>query len=365
MFASSERFASSIISSHDVATRCDVLDKSGQLVIATLDIIGGNVSVDASRKTRRQTSINLQDPSGQLVPDEVNDLLQPYSGYQLQLWRGISWRDGTEELFPLGTFDPYNPKVSDTGDSLDISLDAYDRSKLISRIRWREPYVIPSGGNVGTVIRDALETRIPGMQYNFQPTNSTVPGVTLGTSADNDPWEDMAKIAASDGMELFFDARGVVVLRDIPDPENDTVMRVFDDGEDSVVTSFRRENDASKMYTGIIVYSEGSEIQAPIREEIWRADTDLRIPYFFPTGLIQTAAQARATGESLLRRVGRAEFAVELTAVPDPRQEDGDVVRVTRARSHLDDAFVISGLTMPLDADNAMTVSTEKRRAAA
>jgi hypothetical protein len=365
MFASSERFAASIVSSHDVYTRCDVLDKTGQLIVATLDVVGGSVSVDTSRKTRRQTSITLQDPTGNLVPDEVTDLLQTYSGYQLQLWRGISWRDGTHEEFPLGTFDPSNPKINDTGDSLEISLDAYDHSKYISRVRWITPYVVPSGGNVATVIRDALETRMPGLQYNFQPTNSTVPGATLGTSADNDPWDDLTKIAASDGMELFFDARGVVVLRDIPDPENDLIVRTFDDGEDSVVTSFRRENDASKMYTGVIVYSEGSEITEPIRVEVWRQDTDLRIPYFFPTGLIQTVEQATKTGESLLRTVGRAEFAVEMTAIPDPRLEDGDVVRITRDRARLDDAFVVSGITMPLDADSEMTIATEKRRSAA
>jgi hypothetical protein len=364
MFVSSDRFAASIVSSHDVATRCDVLDKTGRLVIAQLDVIGGNVSVDANRKTRRQTSLTLQDPSGNLVPDEVNDLLQPYSGHQIQLWRGISWRDGTEELFPLGTFEPYNPRTSDTGDSLEITLDAYDRSKLISRIRWRNPYVIPSGGNVGTVIREALETRIPGMQYNFQPTNSTVPGAILGPTADHDPWEDLVKIAASDGMELFFDARGVCVLRSIPDPDKDMVTKIFDDGENSVVTSFRRENDASKMYTGIIVYSESSELPKPIRVEVWRKDTDLRIPYFLPTGLIQNEAQARATGAALLRRVGRAEFSCEITAIPDPRIEDGDVVRVTRERARLDNPFVISGITIPLDADSEMTVSTELRRTA-
>jgi hypothetical protein len=341
------------------------LDKTGRLVIAQLDIVNGSVSVDAGRKTRRQCAITLQDPTGNLVPDEVDSLLQPYSGHHIQLWRGISWRDGTHEEYPLGTFAPYNPKINDTGDSLEITLDAYDRSKLMSRIRWIEPYVIPSGGNVGTVIRDAIETRMPGLSYNFQPTNATVPGATLGTSADNDPWDDVVKIANSDGMELFFDANDVVTMRKIPDPESGTAVRTYDDGVNSVVTSFRRENDASKMYTGIVVYSEGSEITAPIRVEVWREDTDLRIPYFFPTGLIQTEEQAIETGKSLLRRVGRAEFSVELTTIPDPRMEDGDIVRVVRERSRLDDVFVVSAFNMPLDATSEMTMSTEKRRAAA
>lgn len=365
MFTSSTRFDSSVIRSHDVTTRCDVLDKTGRIVVATLDVVSGSVSVDATRKTRRQCSISLQDPSGDLVPDELNDLLQPYSGYNLQLWRGISWRDGTSEVFPLGTFAPYNPKIDDKGDSLEITVDGYDRSKLMSRIRWTNPYVLPSGGNTGTVIRDLIESRMPGMRYNFEPTKATVPGSTLGTSADNDPWEDAVKIANADGMDLFVDARDIITMRKIPDPDTSQVVRTFDDGIDSTVLSFRRENDASKMYTGVIVYSEGSEIDAPIRVEVWRADTNIRIPYFFPTGLIQTTAQAQATGESILRRVGRAEFSVELSVIPDPRIEDGDVVRVIRDRSRLDDPFVISSFNMPLDSTTEMTLSMERRRSAA
>lgn len=365
MFSSSARFAASIETSHDVATRCDVLDKTGRIVVATLDVVGGSVSVDASRKTRRQCSLSLQDPTGQLVPNEVDDLLQPYSGHHLQLWRGISWRDGTSEMFPLGTFAPYNPKVSDTGDNLEISLDGYDRSKLITRTRWIQPYTLPSGANTVEAVRDVLESRMPGLRYNFQPTANSIPGSTLGTSADNDPWDDAVKIATADGMELFFDARDIATMRRIPDPENATVAHTFNDGENSTVLSFRRENDASKMYTGVIVYSEGSEINAPIRVEVWREDTDLKIPYFFPTGLIQNAEQAYETGASILRRVGRAEFSVELSIVPDPRLEDGDVVRVVRERSKLDDVFVVSNFNMPLDPTSEMTVTMERRRSAA
>ena len=362
MLASSERFAKSILASHDVATRCDVLDKTGRIVIKQLDVIGGSVSVDATRKTRRQCSITLQDPTGSLVPDEVDDLLQPYSGYHFQLWRGISWRDGTEELFPLGTFAPYNPKITDTGDSLEISVDGYDRSKLISRIRFYDPFVIPANMNTADAIRSIINSRQPGLKYNFQPSNHTVPGTILGVNADHDTWNDAVEIANSDGMDLYFDARDVVTLKPIPDPDTQQIVRTFDDGVDSTVLSFRRENDASKMYTGVIVYSEGSEIVAPIRVAVWRADTDLRIPYFFPTGLIKSIEQAHQTGESLLRRIGKAEFSAEISIVPDPRIEDGDVVRITRGLSKLDDPFVISSFNIPLDATSEMTLHTERRR---
>lgn len=362
MLPSSSRFANSIVYGHDVVTRCDIVDKTSSFVVKSLDIVSGNVTVDGGRKIRRQCSLNLQDPTGELVPDAADAMLQPYSGYMLKLYRGISWRDGTEEIFPLGTFAPYTPRISDKGDSLEITLDGYDRSKIITRTRWTQPYVIPSGTNTAVAVRNLLENRMPGLRYNLQMTGASVPLTVLGTEAENDPWEDATKIAAADGMELFFDANDIVVLRDIPDPNSDLPVYTFEDNERCTVTEFRRENDASQMYTGVIVYSEGSEVTAPIRVEVWRTDTDLRIPYFFPTALIKTVDQAIATGESILRRVGFAEFSVQITAVPDPRFEAGDIIRIKRGLSKLNDAFAINTIDIPLDATSPMSISTSQRR---
>jgi hypothetical protein len=362
MLDGSARFENSVVNSHDVAVTCQVVDPASGFVAAKLDVISGNVSSDATRKTRRQCSLTLQDSSGELIPTDVHDMLQPFSGYFIQLARGISWRDGTQELFPLGTFAPYAPKITDTDDNLEIALDGYDRSKIISRLRWTQPYSIASGTNTATAIKNLLLNRMPGLRFDFQPTAATVPATTLGTSADNDPWDDATKIAEADGMELFFDARDVVVLRDIPDPDVNPIVRTFQDDENCTITALTHATDADRMYTGVVVYSEGSEVVAPIRVEVWRDDTPLRIPYFFPTQLIKTEAQAIATAQSLLRRVGRAEYSADLSVIPDARQEVGDVVRIKRDRSRLDDVFVVSSIAMPLDATSTASITTERRR---
>lgn len=366
MQQSTARFDRDISSSHDVAIRCEVINPVGAQVATTLNVVSGNVSVDSSRKTRRQCSLSLQDPQGELVPDVATAMLQPYSGYMLRLYRGIRWRyDGTEELKPLGTFAPYNPKVNDTGDSLEISIDGYDRSKIISRLRWIEPYYIASGTNTATAIKNILDNRMPGLKYNFVPTQATVPAMILGVSADQaDPWDDACKIAAADGMELFFDENDVVVLRRIPDPDKDPIVRTFQEGPNCTITSLSRSNDGEQMYTGVVVYTEGSEVVQPIRVAVWRTDTSLRIPYFFQTSIITTEAQAIATAETILRRVGRAEFAANLDVIPDPRQQVGDVVRIKRELIKLDYPFVVRSMTIPLDSDSTMSLTTEQRRMA-
>jgi hypothetical protein len=366
MQQSSARFARDVVSSHDVAIRCEVLDPIGQAVTTTFNLTSGNVSVDAGRKTRRQCSLTLQDPTGELVPDTATAMLQPYSGYMLRLYRGIRWRyDNTEELMPLGTFAPYNPQVTDTDESLEIKIDGFDRSKIISRLRWTEPYVIESGTNTGTAIRAILDDRMPGLRYNFVPTQATVPAMILGVSADQaDPWEDATKIATADGMELFFDENDVVVLRRIPDPDADPIVATFEEGAGCTVTALQRANDGEQMYTGVVVYTEGSEVVTPIRVAVWREDTTLRIPYFFHTSIINNEAQARLTAETLLRRVGRAEFSASLDVVADPRQQVGDVVRIKRQRVKLDHPFVVSSMSIPLDSNSTASITTEQRRMA-
>jgi hypothetical protein len=362
MFVSSDRFANSVTHSHDVAVLCEIVDSTGTYVVQTLDVVGGSVSVDATRDVRRQCSLEVQDPTGAIIPNTVNDYLQPYSGYYVRLSRGISWPDGTQELFPLGTFAPYAPQIKDTDDSLSISLTGYDRSKLISRTRWTVPYAIAGGTNTATAIHDLIDSRMPGLRYSLQPTGASVPVTTLGLAVDNDPWKDAVAIANADGMELFFDAHDICVLRDIPDYTTGVVASHFMADENCTVLEFDRTNDASQMYTGVIVYSEGTGVDVPIRVEVWRTDTPLRIPYFFPTALITDVDQALKTANSLLRNVGRSEFAVSLTTVPDPRQEVGDIIHVLRPRSKLDDHFILSSFNMPLDSNSSMSITTTQRR---
>ena len=95
---------------------------------------------------------------------------------------------------------------------------------------------------------------------------------------------------------------------------------------------------------------------------MWRADTDLRIPYFYTTSMITTQAQADAVALALMTRVTRAEYGVEVKAVPDPRQQLGDVVRIIRPKSKIDDVFSIVQLSMPLDESTPMTFQTSQRR---
>lgn len=339
------------------------MDESGMNVLMSLSVVSGSVQSDATQNTRSSCHLTFQDPSGDLVPNVANDLLQPYSGYTLQLRRGIQFADGTKETFPLGVFWPYNPQVTDDGSQLQITCDGYDTSKIISRSRWTQPYGIAAGTNTGTAIKNLLDTRLSGLQYNITPTNSTVPATTFGAdTSQNDPWSDAQALAASDGMEVFFDANNVVVIRPIPNPDSAVVSNVFTDGPSSTVTEFDRTNNGDVIYTGVIVTSEGTGVTTPIRSELWKANTNLKIPYFYATSLITTQAQADAVAAALLPQVTRGQYGVVVKAIPDPRQQVGDVIQVVRGKSKINDVFTVVQLTMPLDPETPMQITTSQRR---
>lgn len=363
MHGSSSLFARAITRSHNAVSTVDVCDGSGQNVLAKLSIVSGSVQTDATQNTRGSCHLTFQDPDGVLVPNVATDLLQPYSGYTLKLRRGIEFPDGTVEDFPLGVFWPYNPQVTDTGDGLQITCDGYDTSKIISRSRWTQPYGIAKDTNSGTAIKNLLDTRLSGLRYNITPSTTTVPATTFGAdTAQNDPWNDAQALAASDGMEVFFDANNVVVLRPIPNPDTAHVSNTYTDGASSTVIEFNRTNNGDVIYTGVVVTSEGSGVTTPIRSERWLANTNLKIPYFYATSLITTQAQADSVAAALMQQVTRGQYGVVVKAIPDPRMQVGDVIQVTRGKSKINDVFTIVQLTMPLDPETPMQITTSQRR---
>jgi len=360
MFLSSQRFEDHIKTTHEVRILCEIVNTTGTVVATTFNVISGSVTVDDTRAIRRQCYLTVQDPTGRLIPSDVNDYLEPLSGYFFRLSRGIAWPDGTFEMFPLGTFASASPRVIDKGVGIEFTVTGSDRSSIIARTLWTSPYVIPAGTNTADAIKGIIDNRTPGLRYNLEPTTHTVPLTVLGTAASNDPWADAIALAVASGMELYIDARDIVVLRTLANPETSSIAHKYTDDGNSTVTEFRRLNDASKMYTGVIVYSEGTAIVPPIRVEIWRTDTNLRIPFFYTTPLITTTTQAAAAAASLLIQYCYRDAGIEIMLVPDPRMEAGDIVTATRAVDKLDDEFRINRLIIPLDTTSEMLIGSAK-----
>lgn len=371
MRPASDEFAAALTGGQSFVTTAEVLE--GGQVAATLNVVAGNVSEDEGRAIRRQAQVTLEDPTGDLVPGTAGDLLHPASGREIRLRRGLVIA-GEPELIDQGVFRISRPKVHDAGDSLRITLGLYDRAKQVQRTRWTEPFPIGAGGYADDVLQAILEDRAPWLPTaSLAPTDRTVPAVTLGAAADNDPWKDAQQIATAAGLELFMDATGVPTARPVPDVGTSPVVASYHDGAGGTIKAVDRDMDEELTYNGVVLRAEGSEV-TPFRVEVWDDDPASptyylgaygKVPYFFASPLVTTQAMGLEAVAAVFRRVHGVGHQVRWTAVPDPRLEAGDVVELTRERSRLARSLeAISARTLDLSAAGDMAATTRQRRAA-
>lgn len=370
MYPVSPAFRAALRRSHRMLARATVTDRAGE--VTTLQVTGGSVTADATAANRRRCQVTLTDGTGRLTPAGATSLLAPY-GNELRLERGLRLAAG-DELVPLGVFGISETQVADTPGGLTITLTGYDRSKRVQRNRWTQPYTVAAGTNYADAIAAVLESRAPGGTYNFAPTSRVTPLLVFGLERDNDPWKDASSMAAAIGMELFFDAAGVRVLRPVPNLLTSPVADTYAPGEAKLL-GVTRKLTAEAAYNGAVVTGEAADTAAPVRAEAWDRDPTSATyagdpigsspfgarPYFLTSAFITTQAQAQDVADALLRSITYGAESLTFPAVVNPAHEPGDVVAVRRAASRVDGRYVLEQLTIPLTAGEQLQATARSK----
>jgi hypothetical protein len=84
-----------------------------------------------------------------------------------------------------------------------------------------------------------------------------------------------------------------------------------------------------------------------------------RVPRFYESPLILTAAQAQSAATKLLQRSTGLDEAIEATSIPNPALDVGDSVLV-RWPDGTADVHAVEAITIPLDASETMTVRSAR-----
>lgn len=380
MYPVSEEFKAVVRSSSQViATRITVLSNrqtaafpDGRLAVidadSDADVLDGDVKVDGRADVRRSVSLSLADPTGEIIPAGIGDLLAPPN--ELRVEQGFLLPSGAIELVPMGVFGITQPQGNDSG-TVTLSVTGYDRSAEVSAAKWTDLYVIAGGTNLVSAVRTALADRVPTLPpLNSPPIAITLPQVIFGDTNNNDPWADLQGMVSDYGYELLMDPAGIPVLRSLPDATSDPVVATYDESEDSTVLTTERRLSASPGYNGVIVVGEGSEINDPFRVEVWDDDPASPTYYLGPWGkrpkflvspLILTAGQALLSGQAQLQTLLGATETVSLTAPSNPAHDAGDVIHVERSRLKVDNRYIADQFTLPIGV-GAMTATCRERR---
>lgn len=366
MFTTSAAFTEQIKNSHVILTKCEVY-ADGEYV-TDLPIYDGSVSMTYLADQQRRFTAYMGDPDGEYTPDDLHDLLAPV-GNELKLYRGLLLNDGTEELVPLGVFPISVTDITESGDGHTIRLEGFDRSQLVSRNKWTEPYIVEEGTLYTDAIKAVVLDRYPRADFDMRGTETfTTPQMVFDVKRD--PWRAAVSLAKDIGCDLFFNGNGIIVCNPVHDPMHTEPVWAYEEGEEAMFLSINKRWKNTDLVNYWIVTGESTNDDPPVSASAY--DDDPSSPTYiygkhgiyldrYQSNSINTEDQAQQVANSLLVRSLGSYEEIRFNSIVHPAHEPGDVISVKRSRIGINNKYVMDKITVPLTSHRAMEVGTRQR----
>lgn len=356
MYPVSDRFLARLAESHRVATQVQLFLTDGRVV--DLEHTGGSVPVDRGNAIRRTCSITIADPS--LIPRTPADQLATY-GAQLRVSRGVEYGDGTSELVPLGLF--RLDSVSGDVNEGPVTLQGKDRAAIIADDKFTTPYT--ATGTVVGAITALIQRSIPTADVISLITDTTIGRRAFDVEAD--PWDGCREIAAAAGAEVYCNADGTFVISTLPDLLTATPVWAVEATEGGMYISGNRAMTSDNVFNGVLARGENTADNVPPVSYL-ATDSDTSSPTYwggpfgrrplFYTSSTLTTTGACAAAANLKLAAGRAPNASgDISSLPNPALEPGDVIRVMH-EDGTRELHQVASFSVPLDEGGDFPIST-------
>jgi len=355
MYPVSARFLKTLAESHTPITEVTLFLANGK--VEQLEHIGGSVSVDRGSQTRRTCSVQVADVN--LIPRNPADKLATY-GAQLRIARGVRYSDGTRELVPLGVFRV--DEVSGDVDTGPVTIAGKSLEAAVADDKFTSPW--RATGNAVTSITSLIQRSIPAAQIA-----PSVVGATVGPrtwDVEGDPWAAIVELGAAIGIEVYTDADGTFRLAELPDLLAATPAWDVASGEGGVYVSANRGMSLDGVYNGVLARGENAEAGTvasalvvdtdPGSPTYWSGPFGHR-PYFYTSSALTTSGQCTAAATLKLRAMQAPNASADISTLPNPALEPGDVIRVSYPNGSRE-LHQVASFTVPLDAGGAFTLQT-------
>jgi hypothetical protein len=361
MYPATAAFRAAIVNSHTVIAKAEIWASDQKL--STLNIANGSVTVSAKNATRRVCEVTLSTSrdADNDVPDNDYDLLTPF-GNELRLYRGIQYSDGTQEYIPLGVFVITDVAINDRADGVAIKVMGEDRSLIVGRSKWLEPYQMVSG-TLEASITALLQSRYSDVQVSFPTTGITIGQVILGADKANDPWKDAVQICELVGYDLYFDVTGVVTMKPFPTLDGAVVVATYEEGNGTTITELDRTISTKETFNGVVYTVSGTQVTTPIKVTVWDEDSTSptyrfgkfgQVPIFISSNLVQTTAAATTAATNLLYTYIGSQETINWNSLVDPTLDVQDVVYVKSVGAKVNRLVIIDSFSLPLSPDSQM-----------
>lgn len=360
MYPVSARSLAALTESHQVATEVTLFRADG--TVETLEHTGGSVTVDRGQATRRTCSVTLADTS--LIPRTASDKLSVY-GAQLRISRGIQWPDGSRELVPLGVFrvdevsgDVDEGPVTISGKSLEAMV-ADDRFTAVTRV---------TGTAVGAVT-SLIQATLPSATVINRATDAAI-GPRI-FDVEGDRWAAVAECAAAIGAEVYCDADGDFIIAELPDLLSVTPAWTIAAGEGGAYISASRGMSLDGIYNGCLARGENTEVDAPPVSALvvdddptsptyWSGPLGHR-PMFYSSATLTTVNLCTQAATLKLRAAKAPNASADITSLPNPALEPGDVIRVAYPDGTRE-LHQAQSFSVPLEPGGAFSIATISAR---
>lgn len=356
MYPVTARFLKRLAEDHAPVVRVVLTRTDG--TVRDLPVTGGSVTVDRGSAVRRTCSVELADVD--LIPRTPADELSVY-GATLRIERGVAYGDGSTETVPLGVFritsvdgDPDEGPVTIAGQGLEWVVQG---DKLTAPYR-------ASGTAVGAV-RALVQRSLPAASVISRVADGAIGPRTWDVEAD--PWDAAQECAAALGAEVYADPDGIFIIAALPDLLTTTPAWSVTAGEGGVLISASRGMSSDGVFNGVLAKGENTETNSPPVSALavdddpgsptwWDGPFGHR-PTFYSSSTLTTQAAALSAAKLKLRAARAPNATGDLSSLPNPALEPGDVIRVVYGDG-VKELHQVQSFAVPLTVDGDFTITT-------
>lgn len=285
-------------------------------------LVDFNITASRSQIARSSGTVTFS-------PDVDQDLLSPY-GARVQVRDGFLI-NGSEELVAVHT-----GRVQDlsNGDEGKVVASVFSLEKAVQDAGLVAPVVIDSGSAVTEISALLSIVRNAGVSV-LTSRDARVPRVVY----ERDRWKaidgDDSSMARALGVEVYCDADGTFIIRDIPTLDDDPVWTV-DAGPQGVLVGYAKKSSRDGVYSRVVAESDrvsengvrGGAVDDDPRSATYVGGDFGEVTRFYSSPLLTTDDQANTAAESLLADSKGLARSLSFATVPNPAIEPGDLVTV-------------------------------------
>lgn len=255
----------------------------------------------------------------------------------------------------IGEFMIDSLKESNFPDTVHVTGRDYAKKMLASK------FVVATGFTA----TDSLESVISSIAANAGiPANKRLipaTGLTLGRSfifeRGVNRWDACKQLSEAHGYELFFNAQGMLVMRQFLDPSTSPLSYTFETGDFGSLVTYDKTVSDSQLYNHVVVAGEATDtipVWAEARNDNPASPTNIaaigdRYTEYI-SSFITTTAQAQDVANQFLAIYSLQEYDLNFSSLMLPWMEVGEIIEFIdpKAAETQPDRFLLSQLNIPL-----------------